>query len=65
MTSQEFLQENKDLLISAIKTKISRTEQKNRWNEKNGYVPEITAYRKEKIKKYAIALEWLQSKSID
>jgi hypothetical protein len=63
MTKQEFLEQNNDLLIGAVKCKIGKLEQKNRYNETKGYVPEITLFRKEKIKKLAILLEWLESET--
>ena len=61
MIKQELLQENEDLLIHSVKVAIGKLEKKNRYNELNGKVPDITAFRKEKIKKLAILLEWLEN----
>lgn len=61
MTKTRVIEENNDLLIYSVKVAIGKLEKKNKYNEAHGYVPEITAYRKEKIKKLAILLEWLEN----
>ncbi len=62
-TKQELLAQENDLLIYSVKVAIGKLEKKNAYNERKGLVPEITEYRKEKIKKLAILLEWLQYES--
>jgi len=59
MTKQELLEEENDLLIYSVKVAIGRLEKKNAYNERKQLVPKITEYRKEKIKRLAILLEWL------
>ena len=61
MTSQEFLDANKDLLIGAILHKINRLEQKVRWSEKNEPGHERIEHRKEKIEKYKELLNQLEN----
>jgi hypothetical protein len=61
MTSKEFLQSNKQLLIGAVGTKINRLEQKVRWTEKNDPEFKGAQSRKNKIKELAILMEWLEN----
>jgi len=63
MTKQELLEEKNDLLIYSVKVAIGKLEKKNAYNERKELVPEITEYRKEKIKKLSILLEWLQNEN--
>ena len=61
MTSKEFLESNRQLLIGAVGTKINRLEQKVRWTEKNDPDFKGQAGRKAKIKELAIVLDWLDN----
>ena len=69
MTSKEFLQSNKQLLIGAVGTKINLLEQKVRWERKpaqtsaNQRKPNEKRIngRLKKIKELAIILEWLDN----
>ena len=60
MTSKEFLESNKKLLIGAVTTKISRLEQKQRWSAKNDPTYHGIHYREQQINDLAIVLEFLQ-----
>jgi len=61
MSSKDFLDSNKALLIGAVGTKINRLEQKVRWTEKNDPDFKGAQGRKKKIKELAIVLEWLEN----
>lgn len=60
MTSKEFLESKKSLLIGAVKTKITRLEQKQRWSAKNDPTYGGIPYREQQIHDLAIVLEFLQ-----
>jgi len=60
MSSKDFLQSNKTLLIGAVKTKILRLEQKQRWSAKNDPTYHGIPYREKQIHDLAIVLEFLQ-----
>ena len=61
MSSKDFLNSNKALLIGAVKTKISRLEQKQRWSAKNDPTYPGIPYREQQIHDLAIVLEWLEN----
>ena len=61
MTSREFLEQNKALLIQSVGTKINRLEQKVRWTDKNDPDFKGAEGRKRKIKELAIVLDWLEN----
>jgi len=61
MSSKDFLDSNKELLIGAVKTKISRLEQKQRWSAKNDPEYHGIPHRAKQIKDLAVTLEWLES----
>ena len=61
MTRQELLQENRELLIQAVYCKINRLEQKQRWSAKNEIDHPRIGHRAEKLKEFAILLEWLKN----
>lgn len=61
MTSKEFLESNKQLLIGAVGTKINRLEQKVRWTDKNDPDFKGAEGRKRKIQELAVVLEWLEN----
>jgi len=61
MTSNEFLSNNKQLLIGAVGTKINLLEQKVRNAERKAVNLSGIPGRKQKIKELAIVMEWLES----